>query len=87
MSGDGHTVNSSTPDASYAAWIGAGYRFVADLADPQAGWWSVEVGSASGNPGSSHYGDQLEIWGSGQLVYNSLRGEAAGRKLTLTPSN
>lgn len=85
MGGDGHTVNSSTPDPNYAAWLGAGFRFVAELADPQAGWRSVESGSASGHPGSPYYADQLPTWHTGELYYTPLRGRVDGSTLTLTP--
>ena len=59
VGGDGTTINSGTPDAGHAAYLGAGYRMVADLADPNHGLWAVEVGSVSGHPGSPHYDDQL----------------------------
>src|SRR5439155_25297546 len=41
--GDVTTVCSSTPDANYAASLGAGYRMVADLADPGMPLRAVEV--------------------------------------------
>jgi penicillin amidase len=71
--GDGVTVNSGTPDANFAAWLGAGYRMVADLSDPQFGYWSVESASASGQPGSPHYNDQLGAWSGGQYYYVGLK--------------
>jgi penicillin amidase len=64
--GDGTTVNNSTSDPSHAAAIGAGYRMVADLADPAPGFWAVEVAGASGHPGSPHYDDQIEPWSAGE---------------------
>src|SRR5262249_22246561 len=73
--GDGVTVNSGSPDASHAAWLGAGYRMVADLADPECGMWSVEVGSVSGHPGSTHYDDQQPTWAAGELHYLALKDE------------
>jgi len=85
LGGDGHTINSSSPDDKHAAWLGAGYRFIADLADPQGGWWSVEAGSTSGHPGSPHYDDQLRSWYSGALYYIQLHGEVDGPQLILTP--
>ncbi|MCS7047565.1 MAG: penicillin acylase family protein, partial [Gemmataceae bacterium] len=84
LSGDGNTVNSSTPDASFGAWLGAGFRMVADLADPQAGLWWVEVGSVSGHPGSSHYDDQLLPWSEGKLHYTAVTTDGLdGPRLTL----
>jgi penicillin amidase len=86
VGGDGHTVNSATPDANYAAWLGAGYRMVADMADPRAGLWAVEVGSASGHPGSPHYDDQIAPWSAGQFHYLPLDDAPVdGPTLTLTP--
>jgi penicillin amidase len=86
--GDGTTVNSSTPDAGHAAHMGAGYRMVADLADPARGLWMVEVGSVSGHPGSPHYDDQLALWAEGRYRYLSLDGEPpAGSSLILEPKN
>lgn len=73
MSGDGHTVSSSTPDANFGAWLGAGYRMVADLADPRQGIYAVEIGSTSGHPGSPHYDDQLALWSDGGYHYLALQ--------------
>jgi penicillin amidase len=81
--GDGTTVCSATPDANFQAYLGAGYRMVADLTDPRAGLWSVEVASVSGQPGSPHYADQIEPWNAGQLFYLPLRGDVDGETLTL----
>jgi penicillin amidase len=82
--GDGTTVCSATPDANFQAYLGAGYRMVADLTDPCAGMSSVEVASGSGQPGSPHYADQIEPWNTGKLFYLPLRGEVDGDVLTLT---
>jgi penicillin G amidase len=71
--GDGTTVCSGTQDANHAAWLGAGYRMVADLSDPNMGMWSVEVGSESGHPGSRHYDDQIPAWDRGDLFYVPLK--------------
>jgi penicillin amidase len=85
--GDATTVCSSTPDAWYAAVMGAGYRMVADLADPRLGLRAVEVGGASGHPGSSHYGDQVATWSAGDYHDLPLRDAAAGHTvLTLEPA-
>jgi penicillin amidase len=85
VDGDGHTVNSSTPDAHHAAWLGAGFRLIADLGDAMAGWWSVECGSASGHPGSTHYSDQLAQWRAGGLFYTALLAAPEGEVLVLVP--
>lgn len=76
LSGDGITINSSTPDPNHAAWLGAGFRMVADLADPKLGMWSVEVAGVSGHPGSPHYGDQIELWSAGKFHYLALHPDA-----------
>ncbi len=84
--GDATTVFNGTPDAHFAAALGAGYRMVAELADPQHGLWAVEVASTSGHPGSPHYDDQLQPWNEGSLHYLSLSGECqAATRLTLEP--
>lgn len=75
VDGDSTTVNASIPDGEHRAWLGAGYRMVADLADPRAGLWWVEIGGASGHPGSPHYDDQLAMWAAGEGQYTPLEGE------------
>ncbi len=86
LGGDGNTVNSSTPDPSYAAWLGATYRMISDFADPQLGMWSVEVAGVSGHPGSPHYDDQLAPWSEGKLHYVALATmNVDGPKLVLEP--
>jgi penicillin amidase len=85
--GDGTTLNSGTPDVSFNAWLGAGYRMVADLADPAAGIWAVEVSGSSGHPGSPHYGDQLAAWAAGEnhcLSLSSTISIDTNRRLILT---
>ena len=72
--GDNSTVNNGTTDAAHRSVLGAGYRLVADLADPACGLWSVESGSASGHPGSPHYDDQIAPWAAGEYHYTSLDG-------------
>jgi penicillin amidase len=88
IGGDGTTINSGTTDARHAAYLGAGYRMVADLADPAHGLWSIEAGSVSGHPGSPHYDDQLALWAEGGYHYLSVDGEQpGGSQLVLEPKN
>jgi penicillin amidase len=75
LRGDTNTVSSTTVDADYRCSLGAGYRMVADLADPQQGLWAVEIASVSGHPGSPHYDDQLPPWSEGQYHYIALTAE------------
>jgi penicillin amidase len=82
--GDGVTVCAGTFDAYYQSALGAGYRMVADLADPRCGLHSVEVAGASGQPHGPHYADQIEPWNAGQLYYLPLLGEVEGDQFTLT---
>jgi penicillin amidase len=89
LSGDATTVCNNSPDPTWAAWIGAGYRMVCDLSDPGCGYWSVEIGSISGHPGSPHYDDQLLLWNKGGLRYLSLTSPTPAtirHSLTLTGS-
>jgi penicillin amidase len=65
--GDGTTILSGTPDANHAAWLGAGYRMVADLGDPACTMASIDVSGESGHPGSPHYDDQIQPWDRGEL--------------------
>jgi penicillin amidase len=82
--GDLTTVCSTTPDANYAAHLGASYRMVADLADPRQGLWAVDVAGASGHPGSPHYDDQIAPWGEGGYHYLPLNDpEAAASRAVL----
>jgi penicillin amidase len=62
LAGDGSTLFNAMPDMTHAAWAGAGYRMVADLADPAGGLWAIEVAGASGHPGSPHYDDEIRPW-------------------------
>jgi penicillin amidase len=83
--GDNVTVCSGTADANYMAALGAGYRMVADMADPDAGLWATEVAGTSGHPGSPHYADQIDPWAAGELHYIPLKGDIGGMALTLEP--
>src|ERR1019366_3424690 len=83
--GDNATVNAGTMDDHFASVLGAGYRMIADLADPSAGLWATEVAGSSGHPGSPHYADQIEPWSAGELHYIPLQGDIGGVVLTLEP--
>jgi penicillin amidase len=85
LNGDTNTVCSTTIDPDYRCSLGAGYRMVADLADPQRGLWAIEVASVSGHPGSLHYDDQLPPWSEGQYHYIALTAEAGQTALVLEP--
>jgi penicillin amidase len=62
VTGDGYTVCNTGFDPDGLATVGAGYRMVADLADPEATLYAVDAGAESGHPGSPHYDDQLTTW-------------------------
>ncbi|MGQ0636091.1 MAG: penicillin acylase family protein [Planctomycetaceae bacterium] len=73
VGGDYVTVGNTGQAPDFTAPSGAGYQFIADLADPQAGLWAVDAGSESGNPGSPHYDDQIEPWLRGEYHYLALK--------------
>lgn len=83
--GDNVTVNSGSADANYASALGAGFRMVAEMADPHAGAWMTEVAGVSGHRGSPHYADQIDPWALGELHYLPLKGEIGGVVMTLEP--
>jgi penicillin amidase len=86
--GDHFTVCNSGEGPELTAPTGAGYRMVADLADPDAGIWAIDAGSESGHPGSPHYDDQLAEWLTGRQHYLRLKREGKSNPettLTLTP--
>jgi penicillin amidase len=67
--GDSWTVCNTGLNPDYTGSMGAGYRMVADLSDPQAGLWAVDAGSESGHPGSPHYNDQIGDWLTARYHY------------------
>jgi penicillin amidase len=88
MPGDNSTLFNATSDpATYTAISGAGFRMVADLADPAGVLWAIEVAGASGHPGSPHYDDQIGPWLAGAYHAISLSETPAepGDVLTLRP--
>jgi penicillin amidase len=76
--GDVSVIASSTPDANYAAYLGASYRMVADLSDPKRGIWAVDVAGVSGHPGSPHYDDQIATWSAGGQHHVALAASEQG---------
>jgi penicillin amidase len=70
--GDSTTACNTTPDPNHAAHMGASYRMVADLADPERGLWTVSIPGVSGHPGSPHYDDQVGPWAEGRCRYWAL---------------
>jgi penicillin amidase len=89
LPGDATTVCNASPDADNAAALGAGYRMVADLADPRQGLWAVGVAGASGHPGSPHYDDQIAPWSAGGCRHLALLDpeEASRALLMLEPAS
>ena len=73
--GDMVTVCNSGQGPDFTAVTGAGYRMLADLADPEAGLWAIDAGSQSGHPGSPHYADQLSDWSTGGHHFIALSSE------------
>ena len=71
--GDFITVCNTGQAPDFTAPSGAGYRLIADLADPRAGLWAIDAGSESGHPGSPHYDDQLSEWQTARYHYVALK--------------
>ena len=63
--GDGTTVNATSSSIGYQQNVGASYREIIDLANWDNSWATSTPGQ-SGQPGSSHYGDLLELWRNNQ---------------------
>jgi penicillin amidase len=87
--GDSWTVCNTGLNPDYTGSMGAGYRMIADLSDPQGGFWAVDVGSESGHPGSPHYNDQIGDWLTSRYHYLPLKSAglepAFETELTLKP--
>jgi penicillin amidase len=74
--GDGNTVNA-TGGAGFAQTAGASYREVIDLSNWDNSWATSTPGQ-SGQPGSAHYGDLLQLWGKNEyfpLAYSRAKVE------------
>ncbi len=59
--GDANTVNA-TGGGGFSQTAGASYREILDVANWDNSWATSTPGQ-SGQPGSPHYGDLLELWG------------------------
>jgi penicillin amidase len=66
VKGDAHTVCNTGLGGQYEARVGANYRLIADMANSPPDLWAVDCESASGHPGSLHYGNQLMDWIEGR---------------------
>ena len=74
--GDANTVNA-TGGAGFAQTAGASYREVIDLSNWDNSWATSTPGQ-SGQPGSAHYGDLLQLWGKNEyfpLAYSRAKVE------------
>ena len=69
IDGDGVTVSNSYYRHSrpYDQAVGASHRMLVTLSDPIRSRFVIVPGQA-GNPASSHYRDQVEIWGAGHTI-------------------
>jgi penicillin amidase len=80
VKGDAHTVCNTGQGGRFEARAGANYRLIADMAMSPPGLWAVDCESASGHPGSPHYGDQLADWIGGRYHLLSLDRDVASRQ-------
>ncbi|HHJ52940.1 MAG TPA: penicillin acylase family protein [Caldithrix abyssi] len=73
MAGDGETINRAgfdyTPQtgADFDVSFVAAFRQVVDLAHPEHALGVLQTGS-SGQPGSAHYDDQIDLWLQGKYI-------------------
>ena len=79
VKGDAGTVCNTGLGGQYEARSGANYRLVVDMAVSPPGLWAVDCESASGHPGSEHYGDQLRDWIEGRYHWLPLDRDEASR--------
>lgn len=86
--GDGHTPNAASHNKAFEQTGGASYRHIFDLADWDLGQATSTPGQ-SGQPGSPHYGDLLELWAKDQyfpLAYSRKKvEEVTQHRLMLKP--
>jgi penicillin amidase len=79
VKGDAHTVCNTGQGGQFEARAGANFRLIADMALSPPGLWAVDCESASGHPGSPHYGDQLADWIEGRYHWLPLGREEASK--------
>ena len=91
VGGSGVTVCNTGFDPTHLASMGANYRLIAQLDDGPAVLWSVDASGQSGNPGSSHCGDQLPEWLASRrhaIPLDPFAGDASPRsRLVLRPQD
>ena len=73
VKGNGVTVCNTGYDPNWGAAMGANYRLIADLSDPESALWAVDAQGQSGHPGSIHYCDQLTEWLGARYHYLPLQ--------------
>ncbi len=77
--GDMQSVCNTGSGPDWTAATGAGFRMIADLADPMT-LQTIDAPSQSGHPGSPHYSDQLADWLAGD--YHDLSLEPGDSAIT-----
>src|SRR5262249_12739159 len=86
--GDEYTVNATGTGDSWPQISGASYRQILDLATWDRSW-VVNTPGQSGQPGSKHYSDLMQLWDVGRyfpLLYTRTAVEAETTdRLTLEP--
>ena len=66
-SGDGDTPLAGSYDKNFKVTAASVNRYAHDPSNWENSRWIVPLGS-SGNPGSNHYYDQLELWADGKTI-------------------
>ena len=66
-SGDGDTPLAGSYDKNFKITAASVNRYAHDPSNWENSRWIVPLGS-SGNPGSNHYYDQLELWADGKTI-------------------
>ena len=66
-SGDGDTPLAGSYDRNFKVSEASVNRYAHDINNWENSKWIVPLGS-SGNPGSKHYFDQLELWANGETI-------------------
>ena len=66
-SGDNDTPLAGSYDRNFKVSAASVNRYAHDISNWENSRWIVPLG-ASGNPGSKHYFDQLELWANGETI-------------------